>query len=212
MCHIRGTMPLCADLNFDSGHRSIKGHSTAVVVPFCPETASAVKRPLVAIISPRVYGRRNRGLMARRQIQPRKLEGPSVRKSLPTWAYFMRADDGNRTRAFSLGSCASGEARCCRRPTRPRAQRGQTTGNSGWSMAAPAGSSASRPVKGGEVRHAVAGESRHRLIISLHKLHGRALARPRRAVLSGACAVIMGTQPRRRCRCRAPRRGRPLTR
>ena len=31
---------------------------------------------------------------------------------------------------------------------------GQTTGNSGWSMSAPAGSSASRPSKGGEVRQA----------------------------------------------------------
>ena len=29
---------------------------------------------------------------------------------------------------------------------------GQTTGNSGWSIAAPAGSSSARPSKGGEVR------------------------------------------------------------
>jgi hypothetical protein len=35
-----------------------------------------------------------------------------------------------------------------------RHEAGQTTGNSGWSMSAPAGSSASRSSNGGEVRQA----------------------------------------------------------
>ena len=63
-----------------------------------------------------------------------------------------------------------------------------------------------------DTRHAVAGERRHRLIISMHKLHGRTLARARRAVLSGACAVIKSTRRERHGRRRAPLRGRPLTR
>jgi hypothetical protein len=35
----------------------------------------------------------------------------------------------------------------------PENHAGQTTGNRGWSITAPAGSSASRPSKGGEVVH-----------------------------------------------------------
>ena len=55
--------------------------------------------------------------MTRRSEIPRTVQGalsgsaerrrPSVRNLLPTWAFFMRADDGNRTRTVSLGICGS---------------------------------------------------------------------------------------------------------
>jgi hypothetical protein len=43
--------------------------------------------------------------MARQGIRALNDRRPSVRKSLPTWAFMIRADDGNRTRTVSLGIC-----------------------------------------------------------------------------------------------------------
>jgi hypothetical protein len=43
-------------------------------------------------------------LMARRPVRAAERQTASVRNLLPTWPFFVRADDGNRTRTVSLGS------------------------------------------------------------------------------------------------------------
>ena len=85
---------------------------------------------------------------------------PLCRATLRVAAYrgrWLCAFDDVYANPLLLSACpdrkAPEEALLCTRTCRGRYAGGQTTGNSGWSMAAPAGRLSCRPSKGGEVRH-----------------------------------------------------------